>query len=114
RPSGPSWSATCEMRMGAANCSSRRQRVGAGLRHNLVDTREPLSSCARGSSASPQGLLEWQSRLFSGAVWNRRDKMGASGDLQRDTSNVAMNGASAPDVIDGSTTPQPTTPPAPP
>ena len=37
--------------------------------------------------------------------------MGASGDVQRDTSNVAMNGASAPGVTDSSTTPQSTTPP---
>jgi uncharacterized membrane protein HdeD (DUF308 family) len=39
--------------------------------------------------------------------------MGASGDVQRDTSNVAMNGASAPDVTDSSTTPQSTTLPTP-
>ena len=38
--------------------------------------------------------------------------MSASGDLQSDTSNGAMNGASAPGVTDSSTTPQPATPPA--
>jgi hypothetical protein len=36
--------------------------------------------------------------------------MSASEDLQSDTSNVAMCGASAPDVTDSSTTPQPITP----
>jgi hypothetical protein len=40
-----------------------------------------------------------------------KDKMSASGDVQRDTSTGAMNGASAPGVTDSSSTPQSTTPP---
>jgi uncharacterized membrane protein HdeD (DUF308 family) len=39
--------------------------------------------------------------------------MGASGDVQRDTSTAAMNGASAPGVTDSSTTPQASTPTGP-
>src|SRR5689334_11185149 len=53
-------------------------------------------------------------KRLEGPVEHRKmkDKVSASGDLQSDTSGVAMNGASAPSVTDNSTTLQPTTPPA--